>query len=271
MGRVFSPHLYKLEIMKKEILLLSTLLVLLSFILIGSRCFGLPNTLYLFILMPLSLTIYSVIRHKIPSSRVFIVLYISTLFAIIPISDLSSIIDLLGRIATMTIGGIIYYLILYGKEIIQDSQINKQRWTFFIFFAIWNLIINLSFLHFGWIPDNGMSQYDTKTTLFLSLLWAPIIETILFQVIILEIIYVLYKLIFKQDRIIVALVISQLIFSLCHNYGISYSIGIFISTIGFPCIYALFRKDSIILAIVYTMLLHLICNSIGVIMEMWII
>lgn len=116
-----------------------------------------------------------------------------------------------------------------------------------------------------------MSQYDTKTTLFLSLLWAPIIETILFQVIILEIIYVLYKLIFKQDRIIVALVISQLIFSLCHNYGISYSIGIFISTIGFPCIYALFRKDSIILAIVYTMLLHLICNSIGVIMEMWII
>lgn len=138
---------------------------------------------------------------------------------------------------------------------------NEKINLYYLFLII--LILNISLILFAnYLKlDFGESGLENKSRLnifFLVVIFAPIFETLLFNVAPVK----LLQLLFKNKYII--LLLASLVFSLIHTYSLAYLIITYIGGLSFNFFYMTSEKrKGFAFSITFTVLLHALYNLVG--------
>ena len=135
--------------------------------------------------------------------------------------------------------------------------------TFFLLFTS-NLILSWLF-PFGASNSNVnyIEHFGQVVTLLVVVIWAPVMETILYQALIIHIVKAFVPKI--RYSFLISVFISSLAFGLSHPYSLSYIFAASIAGLIFASTYyiSLYRKQS---AFLLVFLLHALNNLIGLLM-----
>ncbi|WP_407485287.1 CPBP family intramembrane glutamic endopeptidase [Elizabethkingia miricola] len=123
------------------------------------------------------------------------------------------------------------------------------------------------FEYFGILEKdlNGPKFNNLTQELFLAILFAPLLETFVFQ----AVVYYLLKLFdsfFKKYFGLVYLIISSILFALSHTYSIYYEIGTFFIGLVFAYSFMYFKKESNY-PILCVAIIHSLYNSFVTLMD----
>ncbi len=140
-------------------------------------------------------------------------------------------------------------------------------------FILFSILINLliafcisfimSFLEEGVFDIDFLKNKSLAFIFILTVIIVPIIETFLFQFLIIEICIRFLK----KKKEIIAILTSALIFSICHYYNFLYIISIFFLGIVFSSFYILAKKRSDINPFIFLTLIHAINNLLAFIVN----
>jgi len=122
--------------------------------------------------------------------------------------------------------------------------------------AIFNDLISNAF------QQSGIDEFDSfKEKVFLVLVFAPIFETIVFNLILNEIFFKLF------GKAVYAIILSSILFGLIHYYSWTYVISTFLAGLVFNGFYFWIRKQNgFWLATLGVFLLHFNHNLIGILL-----
>lgn len=153
------------------------------------------------------------------------------------------------------------------------SNIKKRRlvrffhqspwWLLFLFGFVWRIIVAIivrCIFRFE-IPD--ISSARPIGSMFMrGVFWAPIAETIMFQLIPMEIILSCCKKIIGKQYPLVAIGVSALLFGICHYYSFGYVLLTFLIGLCLSSLYFIFkrRSSSMSFAALMTALFHFFYN-----------
>jgi Type II CAAX prenyl endopeptidase Rce1-like len=134
---------------------------------------------------------------------------------------------------------------------------NQNVLVIFIRFLLLKLAIGSFFHLIYYSPEVGGATITTEYDKIFILFIGPIVETLIFQVLILE--FVLRILARYDSKLIIGLLISSLTFMLTHNYSLFYIIMAFISGLIYAGLYLSIREKTQEPAIAFgvTTLLHI--------------
>jgi len=136
-------------------------------------------------------------------------------------------------------------------SVILHILINMNFWVFLGMFFLFQLMLDLPNVIFRFVPSDSLTndsvenleQYGKVAVLYGLVVFAPIIETFIYQFSIIK----LFKLVFKDDLLIliIAVPISALFFSLSHPYSVYYVVITFLSGLlfGLAFFIGMYRKD----------------------------
>ena len=102
-------------------------------------------------------------------------------------------------------------------------------------------------------------SYSKLAIYFEVVVLAPIIETLIFQVVIIESIYR-----YRKNSRVLAILFSALVFGLAHQYSLEYVIATFFLGLYLGMIYTEFKKISFKEAFLITFITHMISNFIEI-------
>lgn len=142
----------------------------------------------------------------------------------------------------------------------------QPSWILLLIALIWTVFANLSILIFDETLPDIMEDKSTILVIIVGLLVAPIIETLLFQVCIIELVKKITPKVDGRVNLLFPLLVSAIIFSLNHSYSASYVVYAFFLGIALSSLYILGSsktgktwKDGFLL----TLLFHLGINAIA--------
>ncbi|MBU2525503.1 MAG: CPBP family intramembrane metalloprotease [Bacteroidetes bacterium] len=133
--------------------------------------------------------------------------------------------------------------------------------TFFLFVGILIIQIILALIPNFFDVDFGENSMENKSLLhifFLVVIFAPILETMFFNVLPVE----LLNSFIKNKYLIILL--ASIVFALIHTYSVAYLIMTYFGSIGLNAFYLVVKeKKGLLMASGLTILLHSIYNLIG--------
>lgn len=143
-------------------------------------------------------------------------------------------------------------------------KLSNTKLFFLCFFLIILLDIVTSYI-IGFFDENALLGFqfdDTSLGVFteflVSVLVIPIFETLIFQVIIIEL------LIWLRTKPMVAIMVSALLFALAHYYNMYYVLAVFPSGILLSYYYYILRvREDVLFAFLLVALLHALLNLVA--------
>lgn len=145
------------------------------------------------------------------------------------------------------------------KYFILKQILKKNNFKYFIIFLLLKLTFSFltSIIATYFDPtstQNPIDKYDITANIILSLIIAPLLETLLFQ-------YALIELLLKTKLSpLFIIAISSLLFGLSHNYNISYIIATTISGFFYATYYYKLRNQGRLTGFLLITLLHSLSN-----------
>lgn len=145
-------------------------------------------------------------------------------------------------------------------------------WLILIIFTIviisLNLLLNIVFDYTGSsiLKENPIIEKPQYILFFSTVFLAPIIETLIYQLLIIELlssieIKIFFKWNIKKYKYYYTIYSSAIAFSLSHNFGISYLIFTFLSGLIFAIMYLYLKKrEGISIAFLVCLMVHVFNN-----------